>query len=185
MLKIPMLSAIVICTVATIAAVWDLRTTRIPNFITLPVFLAGLVYSFLTERILSSVAAVVVTGTVFVIGFLRGGLGGGDVKLMAAVAAWGGFPFAIMTLMITGIVGGIQALYLTIPGLWQSAIRILSGQPALPIIREFMETYGKRPFVYGPAIALGSILAIVWPMLPGTIGQIGRDIYALLSTILA
>lgn len=185
MLQVPMLSALVICAVSIIAAIWDIRTTKIPNFITIPIFLAGFVYSFLTGRILSAIAAVVATGIVFVIGFMRGGLGGGDVKLMAAVSAWGGFPFAITALMITGIVGGIQALYLTVPGLWQSAISILSGQPAWPTIREFLETYGKRPFAYGPAIALGSILAIVWPLLPGTMGRIGRDIYALLSTILA
>lgn len=73
------------------AAIEDLRTRRIRNWLTLTLALAGLALSLSpVGRVgLSGAALGLLTG--FVVGlpfFLLGLRGGGDVKLMAAVGAW-------------------------------------------------------------------------------------------------
>ena len=51
-----------------------------------------------------------VGGGIFFLLFFLGGMGGGDVKLMAAVGAWAGTAQAVAILVASAIVGGILAV---------------------------------------------------------------------------
>ncbi len=103
--------------VATAAAVMDLRTRRIPNRFTVPVFLAALLLHLaagglhgMGMTLLAGLAA----GAVFLVFFIAGGMGGGDVKLMAAVCAMAGPAASVQLLLATALCGGIFALALAV-----------------------------------------------------------------------
>lgn len=84
--------------VAAIAAFFDWRRGEIPNWLTLPVFLLapssyGLAFGI--EYALQSLAAGLLGGLVPYLLFRRGAMGGGDVKLLAAVGALMGFDLLL------------------------------------------------------------------------------------------
>ena len=57
-------------------------------------------------------AAGLIAGAIFLLFFLAGGMGGGDVKLMAAVACLAGTRSVAELLAATAIMGGVFALLL-------------------------------------------------------------------------
>jgi len=88
---------------------------------------------------------------VFAIGaaaFAVGGLGGGDVKLLAAVSLFAGPPRLLDFLAVTAIVGGVLGL------------AILAGAPiGRPAMAEggSLRTRLRSGLPYGPAIAAGGL----------------------------
>lgn len=93
------------------AAVWDIRQRRIPNALTLPVFVAGLVYQAFHGR-----AGLIDAGLGFAVGFgtllilwLIGGGGGGDTKLMGALSVWLGFQMTLFVLIISTVLVVLMA----------------------------------------------------------------------------
>ena len=79
--------------VAATAAATDARSGLIPNWITLPPLLAALVLHFVTQGaggLALSLAGALVCGLVPYLLFRQGTMGGGDVKLLAALGALGG-----------------------------------------------------------------------------------------------
>jgi prepilin peptidase CpaA len=100
---------------ALVAAAWDVKTRRIPNWLTASSILIGLAVHCAFGGIhgmLVALAAALVGGGIFVIFFLAGGMGAGDVKLMAAVAAIVSFHSLFQIMVTTALMGGIFALCL-------------------------------------------------------------------------
>ena len=96
-------------------AVWDLRTRRIPDAISLPLIVAGLGWAFWCgERAWPSYLIGTLAGYASLAGAgalyfrLRGreGLGLGDAKLFAAAGAWLGWQTLPLVLLV-GSVGGL------------------------------------------------------------------------------
>jgi prepilin peptidase CpaA len=84
--------------VAATAALCDWRRGQIPNWVTLPpVVVAPLAYglAFGVEHALHSLAATLLCAVVPYLLFRRGGMGGGDVKLFAALGAITGFDLLV------------------------------------------------------------------------------------------
>lgn len=76
-----------------IASVTDWRSGLIPNWLTLPALLLGPVVECAfdgTRGLISALLGILVAGTVPVIFYRIGGMGGGDVKLFAALGGLGG-----------------------------------------------------------------------------------------------
>ena len=99
-----------------IAAAWsDLRTRRIPNWITIPG--AALGFALQASHGGSHAAVAALAGAslglgIFMTLYIAGGMGAGDVKLFSAVGAFTG-PQALMLVFIcTGLLGGIAAAVL-------------------------------------------------------------------------
>ncbi len=97
---------------ATIGAVTDIRDRRIPNRLTY----GGLATALAVRCALSGwlglrtgLAGLLLGGGIFYLLFLLGGMGGGDVKLMAAVGAWAGTAQVVAVLIAAAIAGGILA----------------------------------------------------------------------------
>lgn len=105
------LSATVVVS-SLIGAVCDARTRRIPNLLTFPVMLIGLGLHMAGgwREGLSSLGALVVCGLVFLIFYLAGGMGAGDVKLIAAEGCLLGLSNAVALLALTAIAGGVLAI---------------------------------------------------------------------------
>ena len=99
--------------IAAAACVTDLRTRRIPNVLTFGGALAGLAFHAATGGVggfSQAIGGWTVGAMVFAIPFALGGLGGGDVKLLAALGAWLGPSTAIWLALYTGVAGGISAV---------------------------------------------------------------------------
>lgn len=104
---------IVVLGVASAAVVFDLRARRIPNALTFSAALAALAYAGLHARWSGVETATVgwaVGAVVFFPFFALGGMGAGDVKLLAALGAWLGPINALLVAMFASIAGGVLAL---------------------------------------------------------------------------
>jgi prepilin peptidase CpaA len=105
------LAGAVICAVA--GAVCDVRRKRIPNRLTYGSILLGLWIRLILaggRGFIDGLTGGLACGSVFLLFFLVKGMGGGDVKLMAAVGAWAGLGQAVDILIATALAGGILAI---------------------------------------------------------------------------
>ena len=102
------------------AVFFDLTQKRIPNFLTFPAILLGLIIFTIQggfEGLIQGLSGFGVGIAVFFLFFALGVMGGGDVKLMGAIGALKGVEFIIYTTIFTGIIGGIMAVaYMIIKG---------------------------------------------------------------------
>lgn len=103
----------VLIVVVAAAAVLDLRTRRIPNWLTFPSLALALILQF----VLHGGAGLVQGGLGFAVGaglfllpFALGGMGAGDVKLMGVAGAFLGPAGALWAVLFTGIAGGVLVI---------------------------------------------------------------------------
>ena len=99
--------------VAALAGVFDLKTRRIPNVLTFGAAGAALLYHLATAGISglgSSALGWLVGAAVFFIPFALRGLGGGDVKLLAALGAWIGVTDVLWLAAYSGVAGAVLAV---------------------------------------------------------------------------
>lgn len=109
------LTAALVC--ASIGSMHDLRSGRIPNRLTGPAILFGLLIHLVIggpAQLGYSALAGLIAGGIFLIFFIAGGMGAGDVKLMTAVGCLAGTAYIEEVLIATAIVGAIMALALAI-----------------------------------------------------------------------
>lgn len=105
------------CVCASIGAVSDWRTRRIPNLLTGSSLVLGLLLHLAFggwRQMGLAAAAGLVCGTGFFFFFVVGGMGGGDVKLMTAVGCIAGFGSLAELFLSTVLVGGIFAVALAL-----------------------------------------------------------------------
>jgi prepilin peptidase CpaA len=153
---------------------WDITRRRIPNALVLTGIAAGLLFR-LPGGWASVGAGLAGAGLALALTFplfaLRG-LGGGDVKLFAAVGAFLGPAGFIAALLASAIIGGLLAvglalrrgvllpILLNIRDLAVNAVTFgKSGE------RVTLDTPGALTVPYGAAIALGSLA--IWFLQPG------------------
>lgn len=97
-----------------LAAAFDVRWYVIPNVLTYGLFLCGLCLAVLGMGSLTIVEAFVAAGVSFVVLcplVIAGFLGGGDLKLLVAIATLGGLPFLLLLLVWTLPVAAIILLW--------------------------------------------------------------------------
>lgn len=107
-----MVLATVLVTVLVIAIVVDLHSSRIPNWLTFPAMgfaLAAHTWLNGAHGILFSLTGLGVGLGLLLLVYLAGGIGAGDVKLMAAVGAMVG-PYGVLSVaLLSAFVGGLYA----------------------------------------------------------------------------
>jgi prepilin peptidase CpaA len=132
------------------AGFYDLYWRRIPNAITLPLAIVGLLLQGLVGAGFAQAGmSMMLGGAVFFILYLAGMMGAGDVKLMMAVGAWLDVPATMTALVLTICAGGLMALAMVIA---QAFAMVRSGRMVGRIRAATMP--------YGIAIAAGSMLAL-------------------------
>lgn len=102
---------------AVVGAIYDWRQRRIPNALTGYAALAGLALHLAIGGWLSFTTAMlagIMAGGVFLLFFLAGGMGGGDVKLVAAVSCCAGLRHVGGILIATAIAGGVMSMALAV-----------------------------------------------------------------------
>lgn len=114
----PLFIPVVVVSIAIlIATITDLRMFKIHNLLTIPLLISGLVYHGVVsgqDGFLSSVLGALFGFGILVLFFLIGGVGGGDVKLLAGVGAWLGLFLTFWLFNAAAIAAGIYALVLTV-----------------------------------------------------------------------
>ena len=104
------------------ACAYDLRTRRIPNGLTLGAAALALAFHAIDGGlggVGTSVAGWLVGGALLVPLFWLGGMGGGDVKLLAALGAWVGPGEVFWVALCSAIAGGVLAAWVFGPGVPQ------------------------------------------------------------------
>ena len=99
--------------VLVVAAVIDGWKLKVPNWITFPMILTGWVYSFASGGWSGLGWSLLATffGLALLYGiYMIGGMGAGDVKLLAGIGAWVHAEHTWNIFAATAIVGGIMAL---------------------------------------------------------------------------
>ena len=103
--------------VGAIACGTDLRSSRIPNWLTFSAIAAGVLYHALAP----SGAGAPMAGLGLLAGllvffpfFALGALGAGDVKLMAALGAWLGWQPIVYVALYGAIAGGVLAVVVSV-----------------------------------------------------------------------
>ena len=157
--------------VAAVGAVLDLRGGRIPNWLTYGGLLAALAVQFLLfgwPGVKGGLMGALAGGGIFYLLFLVGGLGGGDVKLMAAVGAWAGAAQTVVVLVAAAIAGGGLAVGYTI---FHRRVRLIllntgeliryhltNGLKPHPVLNIREQSALRIP--YGVAIAMGTLYCL-------------------------
>ena len=103
--------------VALVAVAFDVRTRRIPNLLTFGAAILALCVATLSGGLSATMTAVlawIVGVALFFPFFALGGMGAGDVKLLAALAAWLGPMDAVYMAMFSAMAGGVIALGVTL-----------------------------------------------------------------------
>ena len=154
-----------------VAAVTDIRSRRIPNWLTIPALLLALMLHTALDGwrgLLGALAAGAIAGIIFLIFHLAGGMGAGDVKLIIALAAMEGLQHTSFLLIFTSLAGGVMALALAFARgqLLQTMVNVFSlakhhGQQGLTPHPE-MNVRNKNTLrlPYGIAIAAGCLLTL-------------------------
>jgi prepilin peptidase CpaA len=163
--------------VLIISLVTDIKKRRILNVVTLPAILLGLVFYTITlgwDGFLYSGTGFLAGLGLLLIPYLLGGMGAGDVKLMAAIGALTGATFTFYSFIYTGLIGGVIALILIIKtkglrnslkSLWfllKSLIfRVLFLRSELGemVVKKDKGSGSNITFPYGVAIVLGTVCA--------------------------
>ncbi len=147
------------------AAVEDFRRLTIPNLVPAALCLLWPAYFVATAPSLyGALAAIGCALAVFLVGaalFARGWLGGGDVKLLAAATLWAGPAGTPSLLVMTGVLGGVMALFLLMPFGAQlaAAARMMLGQVPLG-----HEGGSGPPVPYGIAISGAALILTLQPL---------------------
>jgi prepilin peptidase CpaA len=157
----------IVVSICLVACVFDVRTRRIPNVLTMSAAVAGLLYHLATSGLggLQTAAAGWILGLLLLLPyFALGGMGGGDVKLVAALGAWLGPWETFWLAMYAGIAGGVLGLIVALAhGYLRRAFKNVSN------ILLYWTYVGVRPV---PGMTLESStaprLAFAIPILAGT-----------------
>jgi len=157
----------------TLAAWSDLRSRRIPNSITVTGAAVGLllhVFYGSVSGAMQSLAGAAVGLAIFLVFYIAGGMGAGDVKLFGAVGTFAGPQGMIIVFVVTALLGGITALALV---LWHGRLGatlvrmggMLIGMGRLRFgeLRAAAASPESLRLPYGAVIAGGTLLFLaVW-----------------------
>jgi prepilin peptidase CpaA len=157
--------------VACTAVVFDVRTRRIPNLLNFGAAAAALIFAFVaagTSGATTAAAAWLVGAALFFPIFALGGMGAGDVKLLAALAAWLGPMDAVYLALFTSMAGGVAALALAVgrgylrqafSNMWLMLMHWRVAGPAP--VPGFTLTDGRAPrLAYAIPIAMGALCTL-------------------------
>lgn len=166
--RVVFLFAIAIYTLAT--AYTDIRSRRIPNAITAPMCLAGLVYQFVFfggQGVIDGLLGFSVGFGILFVLWMIGSAGGGDVKLMGGLGAWLGAPLTLRVLLCSVIFVAIGTVGMMFCGVvsqgWRKTRASLAAPQPAKVSGGPQGTSSKRrlmAFAVPVALATWCVLAL-------------------------
>lgn len=165
------LANLLVALVSIVALITDARWQKIPNWLTFPAIVAGVLINAIggREALFRSIGGFVFTLTFMLIFFVLGLLKAGDVKL---VVAWGtikglGQPawqsYALWAFLYGALLGGLISIFLLARRKALSEVReqtrwLLLGLPVVD--GDSSSSLAKMPMPYGVALSLGALLTL-------------------------
>lgn len=139
-----------------LAAVYDLTTMTIPNWLNALVVLSFVLFAPMTgmglEAMLGHLGAGALMFAIGIMMFALGWMGGGDAKLIAGVAMWCGWSALMPFLVLAAIFGGILTVAIVLT-------RTMPLPPFLCRIEWVMRLHDRHTGVpYGIALAAAGLL---------------------------
>ncbi len=121
----------------------DMDFQIIPDSISLPLIVFGVIFSLLPESdflrigVKESIIGIFVGGgSLLLVAILsKGGMGGGDIKLNAAIGAFLGWKFALLTVFVGSVFGSLMGIIM-------------------------MKKTGNRKIPFGPFLSIGAIISL-------------------------
>ena len=174
-LSIDAVLIILLACVLIAAAIIDIRVQKIPNLLTYPVMIIALVYHSIMngfEGLLFGAEGLILGIAIFVLPYLMGGMGAGDVKLMGAVGAVIGPRGVFNASLFTAIIGGIYAFVLLLFQ-YKDCLGVITRSVTMlktyAVTGHFIripaaEDQKKPKLCYGLAIASGALFTICWKL---------------------
>lgn len=161
--------------VLVVAAVIDGWKLKVPNWITFPMILSGWAYSawaFGWPGLMWSVVGTAVGLALLLPAYAIGGMGAGDVKLMAGIGAWVWPAVTFYAFCVSAIVGGVIAVAMVLfRGAWAkhrqqfgvilNEIAVIRDPDKLAAIAAERKS-SMMLLPYGIPIALGTIAYFAW-----------------------
>jgi len=153
-----------------IAAITDIRSQRIPNMLTFTTMVLSLLYHIEgsgLHGLFFSLSGLALGLAFFVLPYLMGGMGAGDVKLLGAVGAALGPKGVFVAALCTALAGGVYAIALILikykdcKGLvarYTTTLKIFAASGEIFTIPAD-ENEKKPKLCYGVAIALGTLFS--------------------------
>jgi prepilin peptidase CpaA len=166
--------------IAVIAATWDLKWRRIPNTLTMPAVISGIALHSVQsgrEGLVSSLLGMAIGGGLLLVFYIFGGMGAGDVKLMAGIGALTGYRLVLPVLFLIGVAGGIMAVgklaarFADRQRIKRAELTDSAAGANLGQVAERDRPGGglmKETMPYGVAIAAGTLASLVLVFLAGT-----------------
>lgn len=160
----------VVCALLIVAAYIDGKQLRVPNWLTFPMVFSGLIYSAwaggwagLGDGLVGMLVGLATLLPLYAVG----GMGAGDVKLMAGIGAWLGAAVTWNAFVVSVIVGAVMAIGMVA---WRRSWQKHCGNFA-QIVLEFLTVKSPRELSkiaaerksqmlllpYGIPICIGSI----------------------------
>jgi len=105
---------IVVLVAALVAAATDIWKFKVYNALTLPLLVSGLLYHAFRAELADSLLGVLFGFAALIVLYIIGGMGAGDVKLMAAVGAWLGMPLTFYVFIASSLAAGVYSIGLVV-----------------------------------------------------------------------
>ena len=148
---LPWIQALLILALVYLAYI-DLRTFRLPDAITIPLILSGLLFNGLSQERLvffqdSVIGVILGYFSLWLLNCIyrqtkkQNGIGMGDAKLLGALGAWLGWlalPGILLIASLTGLIGGF---------IWL----------------QWNKQNHRSAFPFGPFLAIAGIIELLWP----------------------
>ena len=171
--------------VLVVAAVIDGKQLRVPNWLTYPMVISGWIYGVTFspyagwEGLAYSLVGTMVGLAVLLPAYAIGGMGAGDVKLMAGVgawlaafSAWQGVGYTFFAFCVSAVVGGVLAIVMVLWtrtwekhygqffAIWQEIVSVKNPETLATIAAERKSSMFLLP--YGIPRAIGTIGYFAW-----------------------
>jgi len=181
--QLPSIPTAVVLLAAVIAGVTDLLRFKVHNRLTIPLLVSGLVYSGVvggSAGFAQSLLGALLGFAVLFVFHLMGGIGGGDVKLLAGLGAWLGVVVTFYVFLATALLAGLYAVvliltfgkvhetWINLQIVWHRLValgRYLGAEDRVEVA--VLRPDRSRVIPFAAVMALGLITVLLWLRLGG------------------
>lgn len=166
-----MLPVLTLSVALVISVITDLRNRKIYNLVVFPGIIVAFIYQTLLDGVdgtINALAGFVVGLGLLLIPYLLGGMGAGDVKLLAMIGAFKGTLFVLIASVYMAVIGAVIAVIVLACGKGSiNRIKILAyliygirNGIIMPI--DYRGTFPSKATPYGVAIAGGAFCGLLF-----------------------
>lgn len=142
----------------------DIKSRKIYNKVLYPALLVTFVSHLIMNgwvAVLYSVVGLCVGLAILFIPYLMGGMGAGDVKLLALIGAIKGSAFVFQTSIYMALIGAVMALFIILfrKGRFRSVMLFLYSRMHKVKMPLFLDK--RKVYPYGVAIAFGAFVSLI------------------------